>query len=135
MAALTSHLCFGYGKWLASRSTLLPEKALPTFSECEAGILVELGSKFERFGESKISCRTTPISNLPNTTYILNNFKNNVVRDGAVGIATRYGLVDPGIELQLGRAFPHLPRQTLEPTLPPGQWVPALFPGGKVTGT
>jgi len=44
MAALIIHLCIGYGKWLASRSTLLPEKALLKYSECEAGILGEPGS-------------------------------------------------------------------------------------------
>jgi hypothetical protein len=127
MAALIIHLYIGYGKWWASRSTLLPEKALPTFCECEAGILGKPGSQVERFGESKISCRTTAISNLPNTTYILNNFRNNVDRHGTVDIATRYGLDGPGIEFRLGRAFPHLSRETLEHTQPPGLWLPGLF--------
>jgi len=109
MAPLIIHLCIRYDKWLALRSTLLPGKALPTLSGCEAGILGEPGSQFGRFGESKLSYRTTPRSNLPNTTYILNNFKKSVDRDGAVGIATRYGLDGPGIGFRFGRTFPHQP--------------------------
>jgi hypothetical protein len=52
-----------------------------------------------------------------------------VGRDGAVGIATRYGLDDPGIESRLGRDFPNPSRLTLGPTQPPIQWVPALTRG------
>jgi hypothetical protein len=59
MAPLIIHLCIRYGKWLASRSTLLPGKALPTLSGCEAEILCEPGSQFGRLGNSKISYRTT----------------------------------------------------------------------------
>jgi len=131
MAPLIIHLCIRYGKWLASRSTLLPGKALPTLSGCEAGILGEHGGQFGRSGESKTSYRTTPTSNLTNTKYILNKFKKSVDWDGAVGIATRYGLDGPGIEFQLGRSFPHPSRQAFEPTQPPEQWIPGLFPRGK----
>ena len=83
------HLCTRYGNPLASRSTSLPGKALPTLGGCEAGILDEPGSQSGRFGESKISFRITRTSNLPNTIYLHNKFKKRVDRDGAVGIATR----------------------------------------------
>jgi len=53
----------------------------------------------------------------------------DVCRDGSVGIATRYGLDDPGIESRWGRGFPHPSRPTLEPTQPPVQWVPCLSRG------
>jgi hypothetical protein len=42
------------------------------------------------------------------------------VRDTSVGIATRYGLDGPGIELQWGEIFLRL---ALGPTQPPIQWV------------
>jgi len=47
MAPLIIHVCIRYGKWLASRYNLLPKKALPTLSGCEAGILGKPGSLFE----------------------------------------------------------------------------------------
>ena len=47
----------------------------------------------------------------------------------SVGIATRYGLDDPGIESERGRDIPHLSRQALEPTQPPVQWVPGISGG------
>ena len=43
-------------------------------------------------------------------------------RDGVVGIATRYGLEDPGIVSRCGRDFPQLSR----PSQPPVKWVPGL---------
>jgi hypothetical protein len=54
-----------------------------------------------------------------------------VSRDGSVGMATRYGLDDPGIESPWGRSFPH------RPWGPPsllynGYW--ASFPGVKRPG-
>jgi hypothetical protein len=36
--------------------------------------------------------------------------------DGAVGIATRFGLEGPGIESRWGRDFPHLSRPAPRPT-------------------
>jgi hypothetical protein len=58
-----------------------------------------------------------------------NNNNNSVVRDGVVGIATRYKLDDPGIDSRCGRDFPHLSRPTLGPTQLPLEWVPGLSPG------
>jgi hypothetical protein len=55
-------------------------------------------------------------------------------RDSSVGVATRYGLDDPGVESRWGRDLPHSPRPALGPTNLPVQWVPGLFSGGKVAG-
>jgi hypothetical protein len=57
-----------------------------------------------------------------------------VGRDSSVGIATRYGLDGPGIDLRCGGGFPYPSRPALGPTQPPIQWVPGLFPRGKATG-
>ena len=64
----------------------------------------------------------------------LDYYKNYVVRDRVVGIATRYGLEGPGIESGRGLGFPHPSRPTLGPTQPTLQWVLGLFPGGKAAG-
>ena len=54
-----------------------------------------------------------------------------VVCDSSVGIATRYGLDDPGIEsCRWRRDFPHPSRAALEAT----QCVPGHFTGGKAAG-
>jgi len=50
-------------------------------------------------------------------------------RDSSVGIASRYGLDGPGIELLWGRDFPHPSRPALAYTQPPVQWVPGLSRG------
>jgi hypothetical protein len=46
-----------------------------------------------------------------------------------VGIATGYGLNDPGIESRWGRDFPHLSKPALGPNQPPVQRVPGLSRG------
>jgi hypothetical protein len=83
------------------------------------------------FGESKISFRITPTSNLTNATYILNTFKKSVDKVGAISIATRYELDSPGIEFRLMQAFTHPSGRALEPNQPPRQWIPVPFSGGK----
>ena len=52
-----------------------------------------------------------------------------VGRDSSVGIATRYGLFDSGIESRWGRDFPHPSRTAQGTTQPPVQWVPGLSRG------
>ena len=47
----------------------------------------------------------------------------------SVGIATRYGLDDPGIESRWRRDFAHPSRQAQGPTQPPTQCVPRLSQG------
>jgi hypothetical protein len=54
--------------------------------------------------------------------------------DSVVGVATDYGLNNPGIESQWGgggQDFLHPSRPDLEPTEPHVQWVLGLFVEGK----
>jgi hypothetical protein len=62
-------------------------------------------------------------------TSLMSLTQENVGRDSAVGIATRYGMEGTGIKSRWGRDFPHLFRPTLGPTQPPLQWVPGLSRG------
>ena len=61
------------------------------------------------------------------TCVYLYRISDYVGRDCVVGIVTRYGLDDPGIESRLGGDFPHKSRPDVGPTQPPVQWAPGLF--------
>ena len=50
----------------------------------------------------------------------------HVGRDSVVGVATRYGLVGPGIESRWGQDFPHPSTPAPGPTQRPLQWLPGL---------
>jgi len=63
-------------------------------------------------------------------TYLFGVFK----LDSVVGITTRYGPDGPEIESRCMQGFPHPSRQPLVSTQPPVQWIPGLFPRGKVVG-
>ena len=60
-----------------------------------------------------------------------NNNNNNSGRNDAGGIATRSGLQDLGLEIQLGRNFVYKSIPALGPSQPPAQWVPGHFTGDK----
>jgi hypothetical protein len=50
-------------------------------------------------------------------------------RNSSVGIATRYGMVGPGIESRWQRNFPHPSGTTLGSNQPPIPWVPGIYRG------
>ena len=52
--------------------------------------------------------------------------------DSICGIATHYGLDDPGIKSRCQQDCQHPTGPALGPTQPPIQWILCLFPGGKV---
>ena len=69
---------------------------------------------------------------LPHIRYI--SFLNIDGRDSAVSVVTCYGMDCPRIKSRLGRDFPRPSRPAVGHTQLPIQWVPGIFPGGKVAG-
>jgi len=55
-------------------------------------------------------------------------------REGAVGLATCYGLDGPGIEFRWRRDIPHPSKMALGPTQPPVQWILGHYWGVKLLG-
>jgi hypothetical protein len=53
-------------------------------------------------------------------------------QDSVVSVVTCYGLGGPGIKSWWGRDFLHLSELAPGPALPPVQWIPGLFPRGKM---
>jgi hypothetical protein len=68
------------------------------------------------------------------TILLLFAFISRNTSDSVFGIATGYGLDDPGIESRWERDFLYACTPVLGPTRPPVQWVPVLFPGDKAAG-
>ena len=62
------------------------------------------------------------------------NAGSSAGRDSSVGIADRFGQGGLGIEFWWGRNLSHQSRPAVEPTQPPIQWAPVLFPGVKAAG-
>ena len=90
---------------------------------------VLVGSDFavfslQHFRKASFQCHST------NASFSI----SSVGRDSSVGIVTRYGLEDLGIEFWRGRDFPHPPRPALGPTHPPIKWVLGPFFGDKTAG-
>ena len=97
----------------------------------EAIIVAAFGNQ-----KCKINTRTykLDIIDLPCSKYIQENlvlryYTSLMGRDSSVGIATRYGLDDPGTETRRGRDFQQPSRPALRPTQPPIQWIPGLSRG------
>jgi hypothetical protein len=75
------------------------------------------------------SCRACPLIVTVGFEFMTALSKNKVGRGNSVGIATRYGLDGQGIEVWLGRDFPHPSRPALGPSQPLLQWVPGISRG------
>ena len=65
---------------------------------------------------------------------LLKTFHKLLGQNSSVGIATCYGLDDPGIESRWGRDFPHQSRPAPGSTQTPIKWVRPFFPEGKTVG-
>ena len=66
--------------------------------------------------------------------FVINYIIGSTDYNSSVGIVTRYGLDDPGIESRCERDFPHPFVPVLRPTQPPLRCIPGLFPAGKGEG-
>jgi hypothetical protein len=80
------------------------------------------------FSENEYSCHGWRKMRTPAFKKFTQEYFSAKGRDRSVGIATRYGLDDPGIESRWGRDFPHPPRPALGP-VQLVQWVPGLSRG------
>ena len=81
--------------------------------------------------------RSNVVNTVPNFPHFMNTFFSyfcTPCRVSSVGVATCYGLDDPGIEFWCGRDFPHSYRPVLGPTQPPITMDTRSFVGVKRPG-
>ena len=105
------------------------------YSYCVWYILPSIFSiPFRIISNMLLHTRCTPWKLSQTHTELLEGKPKGRGRNGSVGIATRYGLDDPGIKSQWGREFPHPFRPALGPNKPPITRRTGSFPGVKRPG-